>query len=252
MSNIIRQGIKRVVRFLLNRVALKLIARPIRRRLAHFEAATCAPRDVQEALLLGILEHQAATAFGRDHRFDTVRTIEDFRRQVPVAGYEYVEPYITRVCRGETSALLADPRVHMFALTSGTTAVRKFIPVTQQYLDDYRRGWNIWGLKIFRDHPAARMRPILQMSGDPDEFRTESGIPCGAVTGLTAQVQKRFIRWLYSVPAYVGRIKDPHSKYYTALLLSIPRKVGWILAANPSTLINLARAGDQDKEALIR
>lgn len=29
-----------------------------------------------------------------------------------------------------------------FALTSGTTAGRKFIPVTQQYLDDYRRGWN--------------------------------------------------------------------------------------------------------------
>lgn len=252
MSNFIRRGVNGVVRYLLKKVFLKLIARPIRRRLAAFEAATHRPREVQEALLRDILEHQAATAFGRDHRFDAIRTVEDFRRQVPVAGYEYVEPYIQRVCRGETSALLADPRIHMFALTSGTTAGRKFIPVTRQYLNDYRRGWNIWGLKALRDHPAARMRPILQMSGDPDEFRTESGVPCGAVTGLTAKMQKRIIRWLYSVPASVARIKDARAKYYAALRLSVPRKVGIIIAANPSTLINLARAGDLEKEALIR
>jgi hypothetical protein len=252
MSNLIRQGVQRVVRFLLRKVVLKAIARPIRRRLAQFEAATHDPRQVQEALLRGILAHQAATAFGRDHRFDAIRTLEDFRRQLPVAGYEYFEPYIARLRRGETNALLSDPHIHMFALTSGTTAVRKFIPVTQQYLDDYRRGWNIWGLKVFRDHPGVRMQPILQMSGDPDEFRTESGVPCGAVTGLTAQMQKRIIRWLYSVPACVARIKEPRSKYYVTLLLSLPRKIGMIIAANPSTLINLARTGDQEKESLLR
>ncbi len=252
MSTLIRRGVKRVIRFVLKKVVLKAIARPIRRNLAQFEAATHNPREVQEALLRGILARQAATAFGRDHRFDAIRTVEDFRRQLPVAGYEYFEPYIARVRRGETSALLADPRVHMFALTSGTTAVRKFIPVTQQYLDDYRRGWNIWGLKVFRDHPQVRMQPILQMSGDWDEFRTESGVPCGAVTGLTAHMQKRVIRWLYSVPPCIARIKDPRSKYYAVLLLSIPRKVGMIIAANPSTFINLALTGDQEKEALIR
>jgi hypothetical protein len=252
MSNPIRWGVKHVVRFLLQKVALKLIVRPIRRRLAQFEAATHDPRQVQEALLRGILAHHSATGFGRDHRFDAIRNLDDFRRQLPVAGYEYFEPYIARLRRGETTALLNEPHIHMFALTSGTTAIRKFIPVTQHYLDDYRRGWNIWGLKVFRDHPAVRMQPILQMSGDPDEFRTESGVPCGAVTGLTAQMQRRLIRWLYSVPACVARIKDSRSKYYSILLLSIPRKVGMIIAANPSTLINLARAGDQEKESLIR
>jgi hypothetical protein len=252
MRNPIRRAVKQVSHFLLHKVALKLIARPIRRRLAQFEAATHQPREVQEALLRRILAFQSPTAFGRDHRFDTIRTIEDFRRQLPVADYDYIEPYLARVRRGETSALLADRRIYMFALTSGTTAVRKFIPVTKQYLDDYRRGWNIWGLKVFRDHPEVRMKPILQMSGDWEEMRTESGIPCGAVTGLTAHMQKRIIRWLYSVPPCVARIKDPRSKYYAVLRLSIPRKIGMIIAANPSTLINLARAGDRDKESLIR
>ncbi|HMF18900.1 MAG TPA: GH3 auxin-responsive promoter family protein, partial [Gemmataceae bacterium] len=199
-----------------------------------------------------ILAFQTDTDFGRQHGFAHIRTLADFRRQLPVAGYEYFEPYLARVRRGELRALLADSCVHMFALTSGTTAARKFIPVTPQYLADYRRGWNIWGLKVFRDHPPTKLRPIVQISGDPDECRTEAGTPCGAVTGLTARMQKRLIRWLYCVPACVGKIKDPAAKYYVALRLSVPRRVGMIIAANPSTLINMARAGDQEKESLLR
>ncbi len=175
-----------------------------------------------------------------------------FRRHIPVAGYDAIEPYLSRVRKGETSALLADRRVHMFALTSGTTATRKFIPVTDQYLDDYRRGWNIWGLKVFRDHPSVKLRPIVQISGDWEEMHTEAGVPCGAVTGLTATMQKRIIRWLYCVPSCAGKVKDAAAKYYLVLRLSMPRDVGMIIAANPSTLINLARAGDHEKEALIR
>ncbi len=252
MSNPIRRGVDSVLNFLLRKVAGKLVAIPIRRRLALFETATHRPREVQDALLRRILDHQKDTAFGRDHHFGAVRTLEDFRRQVAVAGYDRVEPYMARVRRGETNALLADARVHMFALTSGTTATRKYIPVTDQYLADYKRGWNLWGLKVFRDHREVAMRPIVQMSGDWQETRTESGVPCGAVTGLTAHMQKRIVRGLYCVPAAVSRIKDANAKYYVALRLSLPRRVGMIIAANPSTLINMAKLGDQEKESLLR
>src|SRR5262245_59062496 len=123
-----------------------LTAIPIRRRLTAFETATRRLRQVQEQLLRRILSAQARTAFGRRHHFRSITTIADFRRQLPVATYEYFEPYIQRVARGEHQALLADARVHMFAMTSGTTAARKFIPVTGQYLADYKRGWNLWGV----------------------------------------------------------------------------------------------------------
>lgn len=124
--------------------------------------------------------------------------------------------------------------------------------MTPQYLADYKRGWNLWGLKVFRDHPAVKLRPIVQMSSDWREFMTDAGIPCGNVTGLTATMQKRIIRFLYCVPARAGCIKDATAKYYTALRLSLPRRPGMIVAANPSTLVNLARTGDEEKEALIR
>jgi len=236
----------------LRNVLGKLAARRVRRRLNSFEEATHHPREVQEALLQTFLTRQADTDFGREHHFRDIRTIANFRNNLPVAPYEYFEPYIMRVTRGDYRALLAEPKVHMFAMTSGTTAARKFVPVTPEYLADYRRGWNIWGLKVFRDHAEVRFRPIVQLSGDWQEFTTEAGIPCGAVTGLTATMQLRIIRWLYCVPACVGKVKDAAAKYYLALRLSLHRKVGMIIAANPSTLLSMARTGDQEKEALIR
>lgn len=241
-----------MINWLLRNLIVKIAAIPIRRRLAAFEAATHDPVATQAALLQRILRHHAGTAFGKDHRFSSMLTLDDFRKTIPVRGYDYVEPYMKRVIQGETNALLADAKIHMFAMTSGTTATRKFIPVTDQYLADYRRGWNIWGLKVYRDHPEVRLRPIVQLSGDWQEFHTEAGVPCGAVTGLTAQMQMWIIRRIYCVPAIVGTIKDAAAKNYLALRLSVPRKVGMIIAANPSTLVNMARGGDQEKETLIR
>lgn len=245
-------AVRSVLKFLMRKVVLRAVAIPVERRLAQFETATQDPQRVQEAVLRDILAAQVDTGFGRDHRFADVRTVADFRRHVPVAGYEAIEPYMRRVLQGETNALLADPRVFMFAMTSGTTATRKYIPVTARYLDDYKRSWNLWGLKVFQDHKEIVLKPILQMAGDPDEFRTPAGVPCGAVTGLTATMQKRIVRWLYCVPGSVARIKDPQSKYYVVMRQSLPRSVGMLVAANPSTLLNLARAGDTHKESLIR
>jgi hypothetical protein len=225
---------------------------PLRRQVYKFESATRRCQALQAALLRRILARQADTAFGRDHGFRHMRDLADFRRQVAVAGYERLQPYVDRVRRGEFNALVADRVVHMFAMTSGTTAKRKYIPVTPQYVADYKRTWQIWGVRTWMDHPETRLKPIVQFSGDWDEFRTEAGIPCGAITGLTAQMQKKIVHWLYCMPAAASRIHDTQAKYYTMLRLSLPRKVGMLIAANPSTLINFARFGDQDKEALIR
>jgi hypothetical protein len=232
----------------------KIVGFPIRRRLAAFERATHQPEAVQAALLRDLLTRQADTGFGRDHHFRDVRTVDDFRRQVPAAPYEYVAPYIERVKRGDTRALLADERVLMFALTSGTTAARKLIPVTPRYLDDYRRGWNLWGLRAYVDHRPRRLflRPIVQMGGDPEEYRTEAGIPCGNLSGYTAEVQKRIIRRLYAVPPETARIKDSAARYYVALRFSLARRVAMFLAANPSTLVAMARTLDREAESLVR
>ena len=143
----------------------------------------------------------------------------------------------------------------MFAMTSGTTNRPKTIPVTTEASHDYREGWTIWGIMAFDAHREMirdGLKPILQVASDWRESFTTGGIPCGAITGLTAHMQNRFVRTKYCMPAVASRIKDIESKYYVGLRFSIYRDLGTIIAANPSTILAMARLGDREKEVLIR
>ncbi len=227
------------------------------RRLARaFLDQTARADEVQHQLLLGRLARNADSQFGRDHHFSEIRSPADFRRQVPIRGYEGHEPYIEKVRSGDIGALFGPgTQVLMFAMTSGTTSRPKTIPVTSESLADYREGWTIWGIQAFDAHfdgLRKGLRPILQLASDWRESLTPSGIPCGAITGLTAQMQNRLVRFTYCMPAVGSRIKDIESKYYVALRHSIHRDLGATIAANPSTMLAIARLGDREKETLIR
>jgi hypothetical protein len=230
----------------------KALARPLYRKFAVFENLCQNPKATQEELLRRILAYHANTAFGKDHGFGSIKTVADYRRQLPLSPYEYFDPYIRRVMAGETNALLADPEVLMFALTSGTTAARKHIPITAQYLNDYKRIWNLWGLQAIRKHRQSFLKPIMQLAGDADEYRTAAGIPCGNLSGFTAQVQKKIMRWMYVVPPSTGKVKDAHARTYIAVRMGLRKHLGMLMSANPSTLVNLARFMDREKESLIR
>jgi hypothetical protein len=236
-------------------VGLPLVNRS--RRLARsFLRQTAETGEVQRALLLRRIARHADSQFGRDHHFHEIRTPADFRRRVPIRGYEGMEPYIERVRQGDPGALFGrGTEVLMFAMTSGTTNRPKTIPVTRESLHDYREGWTIWGILAFDAHYdmlRSGLRPILQLASDWRESSTPGGIPCGAITGLTAQMQNPLVRITYCMPAAAARIKDIESKYYVALRHSVHRNLGATIAANPSTVLAIARLGDREKETLIR
>jgi hypothetical protein len=241
-------------------LAKRLVGRPLlrrSRRLAQaFLEATRRADEVQRDLLLERIARHADSQFGRDHHFREIRTPADFSRQVPIRGYDALEPYIDRVRQGDLGALFGPgTKVLMFAMTSGTTNRPKTIPVTEQSLQDYREGWTIWGILAFDAHPEMLkkgLKPILQIASDWRETVTPAGIPCGAITGLTAHMQNPLIRFTYCVPPVTARIKDIESKYYVALRCSIHRDLGATIAANPSTILAIARLGDREKECLIR
>jgi hypothetical protein len=241
-------------------LAKRLFGRPLlrrARRLAQsFLAETRRADEVQRTLLLERVARHADSQFGRDHHFRQIKSLADFRRQVPIRGYDGLEPYIERVRQGDVGALFGHgTKVLMFAMTSGTTNRPKTIPVTEQSLHDYREGWTIWGILAFDAHPEILqkgLKPILQIASDWRECVTPAGIPCGAITGLTAHMQNPLIRLTYCLPSIAARIKDIESKYYVALRCSVHRDLGTIIAANPSTILAIARLGDREKACLIR
>ncbi len=222
----------------------------------HFLDLTKQAGPTQRDLLLSRIARHADSQFGRDHHFGAIKSVADFRKQIPIAGYDRHEPYIDKVRQGDLGALFGrGTAVMMFALTSGTTNRPKTIPVTRESLENYRAGWTIWGIQAFDAHPGmldSGLMPILQLASDWRESFTPGGIPCGAITGLTAQMQNPLVRVTYCMPPSASKIKDVESKYYLALRLSVYRDLGATIAANPSTILAIARLGDREKSILIR
>ena len=226
----------------------------MRRQAARFARQIQSAQTEQARVLRELLALNTGSDFARQHGFAEIRSAADFRRRLPIADYETFRPYIDRVRNGQLSALLgpANPLL-MFALTSGTTSDSKYIPITKRFLDDYRRGWKVWGIRSYDDHPALFALDILQLSSDHDQFRTAGGHPCGNISGLVSAMQSPIVKTMYTVPDVVSKIKSPDAKYYTALRLSLAnRRVGMVMTANPSTVINLAKLGEAQKEELIR
>lgn len=225
-------------------------ARHVYRR---FRAATRHATAIQEQVLLAKIRRNAESDFGRNFRFDRIHTSKDFVRQVPILRYEDHAPYIERVKAGDQAALFGSgQRVRMFALTSGTTDTPKYIPVTDAFLKEYRRGWNAFGIKALLDHQTALLRPIAQITSRMDESRTTAGIPCGAITGLMAATQKRLVRKYYVTPPCIAHIDNPAAKYYTIMRLAVPADVAFLITASPATQLKLARTADEHREQLIR
>jgi hypothetical protein len=219
----------------------------------RFRAATRKATAVQERVLLAKIARNADSRFGREHHFDQIRSADDFVRRVPIQGYEAHAPYIEQVKAGGTRALFGPgQRVLMFALTSGTTDTPKYIPVTSSFLEEYRRGWSVFGIKALLDHRAAILRRIAQVSSRMDESRTAAGVPCGAITGLMAATQHPLVRKYYITPACVAEIDDPAAKYYTVMRLAVPADVAFVITASPATQLKLARTADEHREQLIR
>jgi len=211
-------------------------------------------RGTQQKILQEILRQNADSAFSRDHFLDRVRSVNDFRRTLPVAGYERALPYVERTMQGERTALLGEknPPV-MFALSSGTTAATKYVPITRRFVEDYRRGWQIWGIRSFDTHPRMHLLNIFQAASDHEKFRTPGGLPCGNISGLVQQLQSPAVKLMYTVPDAITKISDPDAKYYAALRAAVAdRHIGMLMTANPSTLLQIARLGDRHADHLIR
>ena len=98
-----------------------------REALARWEAMCSDCRGTQESVLAGILSAAAGSAYGREHGFPGIRTVDDFRRAVPVSEYADLSPYIDRMADGERDVLFDGPTEY-FISTSGTTGKAKLIP----------------------------------------------------------------------------------------------------------------------------
>ncbi|HRH61570.1 MAG TPA: GH3 auxin-responsive promoter family protein, partial [Chitinophagaceae bacterium] len=113
-----------------------VISRLARLRSSKIERWLQQPVASQREVLQDLITHAQHTEIGRKYGFHELFTIRQFKEHVPIHEYEDLKPYIERLMNGE-QFLLWDTPVYWFAKSSGTTSDKsKFIPVTDESLED--------------------------------------------------------------------------------------------------------------------
>ncbi len=113
----------------------------MRKRMHQIELFLKYPHDVQREWLSRILQKGSQTKYGQKHDFSSIRNYEEFRKKAPLTDYELLKPYIERMRKGEGDVLWPG-HIQWYAKSSGTTDKSKFLPVSQEHLEEchYRGG----------------------------------------------------------------------------------------------------------------
>ena len=217
------------------------------RRIAQ---ASTDPKGVQLQTLQRILSTNASCEFGRRHGFVGLSDPARYADAVPVRDYEAFRPYVDRMLAGEERVLTRESPL-FFGTTSGTTGQAKRVPVTRSWCDGLSMAMRLWLARAGRAHPAIFDGKALSFVGSAEEYRSESGIPCGSISALTYQRVPALVKRNYVMPGEVGEIEDYDTRYRVAARLMLEADVSLVGIPNPTTLLRLAEVGAQNAEAIV-
>lgn len=152
------------------------------------------PKEFQLKIFKRLIEVGQTTIFGKDHKFETIKSYDDFRNTVPVSDYEDLKPYIDLILKGENDVLWKRKPIY-FAKTSGTTSGEKYIPITKDSMPYHVQAARDALLEyIYKtgksDFVSGKM---IFLQGSP-ELTKKSGIKTGRLSGIVAHFVPKYLQ----------------------------------------------------------
>src|SRR5215203_18708 len=222
----------------------------------QFRRALDDPEETQRALLLRYLRDNAETAFGRQHRFSEIRTVQEFQERVPLVSYSDFEPWIERVAAGEPGVLTKSP-VRTLEVTSGSAAAAKRIPYTAAMQAEIRRAVAPWIFDLYKDRPRLAMG-CAYWSITPialEEERADAPVKVGFEedSAYLGGFWKRLVDSTLAVPGSVRFARDVESFRYDTLRFLLRRRDLTVISVwHPSFLTLLMGALPRFWDELLR
>lgn len=153
-----------------------------RASLERLHATTGRARQLQLEELEHILGCNAASAYGRRYGFSDIRSVEDYQRRVPLTCHEDYEPYVERLLAGERAQLTCAEPVY-YAITSGSTGVPKYVPVTAEDMLVHYNGIyaGVFGMvrEYYAQEPPEELFAKIFQVGEFARTRLPGGQMCG-------------------------------------------------------------------------
>ncbi|MCB7482451.1 GH3 auxin-responsive promoter family protein [Christiangramia sediminis] len=158
----------------------------LKKRIHQMELFIKYPHEVQNELLKDLLSKARNTEFGKRYYFNEIDSYEKFRQRVPIQNYENYQSVIERSRKGETNIFWPTP-IRWFAKSSGTTSAKsKFIPVSQDSLEDchYAAGKDLLCIYL-NNNPQSQFftGKSLRLGGSKELYR-ENGTSYGDLSAI--------------------------------------------------------------------
>ncbi|MCQ2176245.1 MAG: GH3 auxin-responsive promoter family protein [Bacteroidales bacterium] len=210
------------------------------------KSASRDPRKSQEKTLRAILKYGKDTLFGKEHKFayilkakDDIELYRRYQECVKPSEYEDFRPYVNQMKEGK-SDILFQGRPLLYATTSGATGEPKWIPISAAYLDKvYGKMNKVWLFNFIKNRPKVYKGYIVSVVGKQIEGYTPDGTIYGSVSGFTQARCPGFVRNLYASPSDIFNIDDYTARNYAIMRMGIERNVTLVVAANPSTMVEM-------------
>lgn len=155
------------------------------------------PAPAQERVLFRLLQRARDTQFGRDHRFDAIRSIADYQAAVPLRTYEDLWEGYLKEKYPVFDNLTWPGLVPFLALTSGTTqGATKYIPVSPEMVASNLKASKTMLAFALAANPASRMfhGKIFLLGGTTELETPAPGVEQGDLSGIAAKRVNPFLR----------------------------------------------------------
>jgi hypothetical protein len=148
----------------------------------------------QQAIMQELVKQGSRTSFGTEHKFDAIKTYDDFKTAIPIRDYEAFKPYIEEIKAGRQNVLWKGLPIY-FAKTSGTTSGAKYIPISKDSINnhiDTARNALLYYMAESGNTAFADGKMIF-LSGSPTLDRV-GGIPTGRLSGIVNHYIPSYLR----------------------------------------------------------
>jgi phenylacetate-coenzyme A ligase PaaK-like adenylate-forming protein len=176
--------------------AAKLFANYITSKINNWSSR---PVETQLKVFKELVAEGRKTKFGKDHKFDSIESFQDFFKQVPIQDYEELKPYVDRAVEGEENVLWPGKPLY-FAKTSGTTSGAKYIPLTKASIPNHTNAARNAILCYIAETGNSKFvdGKMIFLQGSP-ELDKKNGIFFGRLSGIVA----------HFIPSYLQKNRLP-------------------------------------------
>tara|TARA_R110000737_G_scaffold101395_4_gene135097 strand:+ start:804 stop:2309 length:1506 start_codon:yes stop_codon:yes gene_type:complete len=175
----------------LKTIAAKIFAHRIAKRTSSWVNK---PIETQQKVFESLIQSASQTKFGKDHKLSTIRTHDDFVRNVPIRDYEELKEYINLVVSGESDVLWPGKPIY-FAKTSGTTSGAKYIPITEVSIKEQVKASRNAILNYIHETGKADFvsGKMIFLQGSP-VLEEKNGVKLGRLSGISAHYVPNYLQ----------------------------------------------------------